>query len=87
MKKTLFVALMVVAGFAQAAGKNEYAGRCGAMMFNAGIDSKARMAINVATNKGEMQIAANEWMSRYNRDPKGAVESGARACYLIGIKM
>ena len=90
MKKTLFVALMVVAGFAQAtvfAGKNEYAGRCAALQLQVGNSSTARVAMNVATNKGEMQIAAREWMSRLARDEKGAVKSGVMACQLIGITM
>ena len=69
------------------AGKNEYAGRCAALQLQVGNSSTARVAMNVATNKGEMQIAAREWMSRLARDEKGAIKSAVMACQSIGIKL
>ena len=88
MKKTLFVALMVITGIAHAEDISVAAGRCGAYMMVKNDLTKARLAINNAENKGKMQVAANNWIDLAKTDPKSAAQQGAWSCvYTLGIKM
>ena len=68
-------------------GDNEHAGQCAALNLQLGNTSNARVAMNVATNTGKMQIAAREWMARLQRDEQGAIKSAVMSCKLIGIKV
>jgi hypothetical protein len=86
MKKVILaVALIGLTASAQA-NDNKYAGRCAALHLALNNTTLARIAMNHATNKGQMQVAAREWMARQERDQAGAVKSAVMACQLLGIK-
>jgi hypothetical protein len=85
--KQMIMAIVLCTVTATAYADNTYAGRCAALNLQLGNTSTAKVAMNVADNKGKMQIAARKWMDRLGRDEKGAIKSGVLACNLIGIKM
>jgi hypothetical protein len=86
MKQVILAVALIGLTASAYANDNKYAGRCAALHLAMENTTLARIAMNHATNKGQMQVAAREWMDRLSRDKDGAVKSAVMACQFLGVK-